>query len=252
MLKILLSNDDGITSPGIQILAAILRKYYMVNVIAPDRDRSGSSHALTLHKPLRITKLSNGDISVQGTPSDCVYLGINKLIRPYPEIVISGINCGPNLGDDTIYSGTVAAAIEGRHLKLPALAVSLNGKTHYQTAAKVTCNLLKLLEKQPLMQVKILNINVPDIPLSKINGYKITRCGTRCASQNVFSFQDPRGEIVYWLGPVGKISDFSPDTDFAAINSGYVSITPLQVDLTNYKTQDIVKNWLKHFNRIIE
>ncbi|WMY96237.1 MAG: 5'/3'-nucleotidase SurE [Arsenophonus sp.] len=250
MLKILLSNDDGVTAPGIQILSTMLREYYSVQVIAPDRNQSGASNALTLHKPLRIIRLENGDISVQGTPSDCVYLGINQLISPYPEIVISGINCGPNLGDDIIYSGTVAAAIEGRHLGLPALAISLNGNKHYQTAAEVTCYVLKLLQKTPLSTVNILNINVPDVFLSEIKGYKVTRCGSRHASQNVYSLEDPRGDIVYWLGPVGKISDSAPDTDFAAVESGYVSITPLQVDLTAYKVKKKLKDWLIQANKM--
>lgn len=244
MLRILLSNDDGVTATGIQMLAIALRKYYFVQVVAPDRNQSGASNALTLHKPLRIANLANGDISVQGTPTDCVYLGVNQLINPSPEIVISGINHGPNLGDDVIYSGTVAVATEGRHLGLPALAVSLNGDTHYQTAVVVTCYLLKLLQKTSLKAGNILNINVPDIPFSKIKGYKITRCGSRHAAQQVYSSEDPRGDMVYWLGPVGAICDAGPDTDFAAVAAGYVSITPLQVDLTAYKDQQIVKDWL--------
>ncbi|WP_032115463.1 5'/3'-nucleotidase SurE [Candidatus Arsenophonus nilaparvatae] len=244
MLRILLSNDDGVTATGIQTLATALRKHYFVQVVAPDRNRSGASNALTLHKPLRIAKLANGDISVQGTPTDCVYLGVNQLILPSPEIVVSGINHGPNLGDDVIYSGTVAAATEGRHLGLPALAVSLNGETHFQTAAEVTCHLLKLLQKTPLKAGNILNINVPDIPLSEIKGYKVTRCGSRHAAQKVDPSKDPRGDTVYWLGPVGGISDAGPDTDFAAVAAGYVSITPLQVDLTAYKDQQVVKDWL--------
>lgn len=251
MLRILLSNDDGITSIGIQILAKTLRKKYSVQIIAPDRNKSGTSNALTLDKPLRINKLKNGDISVQGTPSDCVYLGINKLIKPHPEIVISGINCGPNLGDDVIYSGTVAAAIEGRHLKLNGLAISLNGDVHYKTAAKITCNILKILQKKPLKTNNVLNINVPDIPISNIKGYKITRCGSRYAAQNVHSLKDPRGEVVYWLGPVGKIADSSQDTDFAAVENGYVSITPLQIDLTAYKEKKIIEKWIKTYHKII-
>lgn len=246
MLKILLSNDDGITAVGIQILANELRKYHSVQIIAPDRNRSGTSNALTLDKPLKINKLINGDIAVQGTPSDCVYLGINALIKPNPEIVISGINYGPNLGDDVIYSGTVAAAIEGRHLKFTGLAISLNGNNHYITAAKITCKIVKLLQKKPLKIGNILNINVPDIPISKIKGYKITRCGSRHASQNIYPVQDPRGEVLYWLGPVGKISDSGPDTDFAAIESGYVSITPLQVDLTSHKMKKVIQEWIRN------
>ncbi|WMY97754.1 MAG: 5'/3'-nucleotidase SurE [Arsenophonus sp.] len=248
MMKILLSNDDGINALGIQKLASILRKKKNdVQIIAPDRNKSGSSSAFTLDKPLRINKFKNGDISVEGTPADCVYLGINKLIRPCPDIVISGINQGPNLGDDVIYSGTVAAAIEGRHLKFPALAVSLNGKKYYETAAKVICNFLKLLIHHPLTECKILNINVPNIPFLKIKGYKITRCGTRYAAQKVYKFMEPRGgEFLYWLGPIGNIFDESSDTDFAAIQNGYVSITPLNIDLTDYKLQVVLKKWFKN------
>lgn len=183
MLKILLSNDDGVNAPGIQTLAAALRQYYHVQVIAPDRNRSGASNALTLDKPLKIQTLSNGDLAVQeGTPTDCVYIGVNKVVRPRPDIVVSGINCGPNLGDDVIYSGTVAAATEGRHLGLPSIAVSLDGETHYESAAKVTCDILALLQKNPLRAGNILNINVPDIPYEEIKGIKVTRCGSRHAA----------------------------------------------------------------------
>ncbi|MFP3014093.1 MAG: 5'/3'-nucleotidase SurE [Arsenophonus sp.] len=244
MLRILLSNDDGVKATGIQMLASALRKHHFVQVIAPDRNRSGSSNALTLDKALRIIKLKNGDISVKGTPTDCVYLGINQLIRPSPEIVISGINHGPNLGDDVIYSGTVASATEGRHLVFPALAVSLNGKKYYKTAANVTCYLLELLQKTTLKTGNILNINIPDIPFSEIKGYKVTRCGSRHAAQQVYSFKDLSGDIMYWLGPSGEICDSGPDTDFAAVTAGYVSITPLQVDLTAYKDQNVIEDLL--------
>nr|WP_308282273.1 5'/3'-nucleotidase SurE [Providencia rettgeri] len=246
MLKILLSNDDGVNAPGIQTLAAALRQYYHVQVIAPDRNRSGASNALTLDKPLRIQTLSNGDLSVQeGTPTDCVYIGVNKVVRPRPDIVVSGINCGPNLGDDVIYSGTVAAATEGRHLGLPSIAVSLDGDTHYESAAKVTCDILMLLQKSPLRAGNILNINVPDIPYEDIKGIKVTRCGSRHAASEVYSLEDPKGNMLYWLGPVGEIRDAGPGTDFEAVQHGYVSITPLQVDLTAYKTHTLVEEWLE-------
>ncbi|MFA3759736.1 5'/3'-nucleotidase SurE [Yersinia sp. 2544 StPb PI] len=245
MLRILLSNDDGISAPGIQALAAALREFAQVQIVAPDRNRSGSSNALTLDCALRITTLSNGDIAVQqGTPTDCVYLGVNALMRPRPDIVVSGINAGPNLGDDVIYSGTVAAAMEGRHLGFPALAVSLNGHQHYATAAAVTCRLLRALQQKPLRTGKILNINVPDLPLSEIKGIRVTRCGSRHPAEQVFCQQDPRGQDLYWIGPPGEKFDVAPDTDFAAIEQGYVSITPLQVDLTAYAAQDVVENWL--------
>ncbi|CNF76421.1 TPA: 5'/3'-nucleotidase SurE [Yersinia enterocolitica] len=245
MLRILLSNDDGITAPGIQTLAAALREFAQVQIVAPDRNRSGSSNALTLDSALRITTLSNGDIAVQqGTPTDCVYLGVNALMRPRPDIVVSGINAGPNLGDDVIYSGTVAAAMEGRHLGFPALAVSLNGHQHYATAAAVTCRILRALQHKPLRTGKILNINVPDLPLSEIKGMRVTRCGSRHPAEQVFCQQDPRGQDLYWIGPPGEKFDVAEDTDFAAVEQGYVSITPLQVDLTAYGAQGVVENWL--------
>ncbi|QHB31500.1 5'/3'-nucleotidase SurE [Yersinia canariae] len=245
MLRILLSNDDGITAPGIQTLAAALREFAQVQIVAPDRNRSGSSNALTLDSALRITTLSHGDIAVQqGTPTDCVYLGVNALMHPRPDIVVSGINAGPNLGDDVIYSGTVAAAMEGRHLGFPALAVSLNGHQHYATAAAVTCRILRALQQKPLRTGKILNINVPDLPLSEIKGIRVTRCGSRHPAEQVFCQQDPRGQDLYWIGPPGEKFDVAEDTDFAAVEQGYVSITPLQVDLTAYGAQDVVENWL--------
>lgn len=244
-MRILLSNDDGVSAPGIQILAAALREFAEVQVVAPDRNRSGSSNALTLESPLRTLTLPNGDIAVQqGTPTDCVYLGVNALMQPAPEIVVSGINAGPNLGDDVIYSGTVAAAMEGRHLGLPALAVSLNGHQHYATAAVVTSRLLRALQQEPLRTGKILNINVPDLPLAEIKGIRVTRCGSRHPADKVFSQQDPRGQTLYWIGPPGAQCDAGPDTDFAAVEQGYVSVTPLQVDLTSYRAQDVLSTWL--------
>lgn len=244
MIRILLSNDDGISAPGIQTLASALRGFAQVQIVAPDRNRSGASNALTLDSALRITTLSNGDIAVQqGTPTDCVYLGVNALMRPRPDIVVSGINAGPNLGDDVIYSGTVAAAMEGRHLGYP-LAVSLNGHQHYDTAAAVTCRLLRALQRKPLRTGKILNINVPDLPLAEIKGIRVTRCGSRHPAEQVFCQQDPRGQDLYWIGPPGEKYDAGPDTDFAAVEQGYVSITPLQVDLTAYMAQEVVESWL--------
>lgn len=245
MIRILLSNDDGIAAPGIQTLALALREFAEVKLIAPDRNRSGASNALTLDGPLRIQSYPNGDTAVvQGTPTDCVYLGVNALMRPCPDIVVSGINAGANLGDDVIYSGTVAAAMEGRHLGFPALAVSLDGHQHYETAAAITCRILRALTHEPLRTGKILNINVPDLPLSEIKGMRVTRCGSRHPAKQVFCQQDPRGQNLYWIGPPGAELDVAPDTDFAALAQGYVSITPLQVDLTAYAAQDVVNAWL--------
>lgn len=245
-MRILLSNDDGVYAPGIQVLASALRKLADVQVVAPDRNRSGASNSLTLESPLRTTTLANGDISVQmGTPTDCVYLGVNALMQPRPDIVISGINAGPNLGDDVIYSGTVAAAMEGRHLGLPALAVSLNGHQHYDTAAAVTCSLLRALMQRPLRTGRILNVNVPDLPLEKIAGMRVTRCGSRHPADQVIAQQDPRGHRVYWIGPPGGQKDAAPDTDFAAIDAGFVSVTPLHVDLTAHRAHEVVTAWLE-------
>ncbi|WP_127959695.1 5'/3'-nucleotidase SurE [Serratia microhaemolytica] len=244
-MKILLSNDDGVSAPGIQVLAQALRQFASVQVVAPDRDRSGSSNAMTLESPLRAQTLPNGDIVVpRGTPTDCVYLGVNMLMQPGPDIVVSGINAGANLGDDVIYSGTVAAAMEGRHLGLPALAVSLHGTEHYQTAATITSHLLRTLLVEPLRIDKILNINVPDLPLNQIKGIRVTRCGSRHPADQVIRQQDPRGRTLYWIGPLGEKSDAGPDTDFAAIEQGYVSITPLQVDMTAYRARDELNAWL--------
>lgn len=247
-MRILLSNDDGIHAPGIQSLAAALRRsadVEVVQIVAPDRNRSGASNSLTLDRPLRALKESNGDIAVQsGTPTDCVYLGVSALMRPGPDIVVSGINTGPNLGDDVIYSGTVAAAMEGRHLGFPALAISLNGDTFYDTAAVIACRLIRALTLEPLRTGRILNVNVPDLPLSDIKGIKVTRCGSRHPAAHAIRQMDPRGREMFWIGPPGETFDKGPDTDFAAIEQDYVSITPLQVDLTAYSAQSVLTSWL--------
>ncbi|AUY26357.1 MAG: 5'/3'-nucleotidase SurE [Mixta calida] len=244
-MRILLSNDDGIQAPGIQVLAKALREFAEVQIVAPDRNRSGASNSLTLETPLRTFSWPNGDIAVQmGTPTDCVYLGVNALMHPRPDIVVSGINAGPNLGDDVIYSGTVAAAMEGRHLGLPALAVSLDGHQHYATAAAVTCAILQGLQREPLRTGRILNINVPDLPLEQIKGIRVTRCGSRHPADKVIPQQDPRGNTLYWIGPPGDKHDAGPDTDFAAVDEGYVSVTALHVDLTAHQAQEVVGSWL--------
>ncbi len=245
-MRILLSNDDGVHASGIQQLAHELRLHaYDVQIIAPDLNRSGASSALTLDMPLRTHRYSNGDIAVQrGTPTDSVYLGVNCLMEPKPEIVISGINAGPNLGDDVIYSGTVAAAIEGRHLGLPAIAVSLNGTANYKTAAVITCQLLKRLQDSPIYPSAVLNINVPDLPLAQIKGWKVTRCGERHPANQVIVQQDPRGDTLYWIGPQGKPHDAGEGTDFDAVAQGYVSITPLGIDLTAHDGASQLAGWL--------
>ncbi|MEN3260856.1 5'/3'-nucleotidase SurE [Sodalis endosymbiont of Spalangia cameroni] len=244
-MRILLSNDDGIHAPGIQQLAVALRQLATVQIVAPDRDRSGASNSLTLDAPLRTQTQPNGDIAIlSGTPTDCVYLGVNALMRPGPDIVVSGINAGPNLGDDVIYSGTVAAAMEGRHLGYPALAVSLDGSRHFATAAAVTCRLLRALTRAPLRTGKILNVNVPDLPLSSIKGCKVTRCGSRHPASEVIRQTDPRGREMLWIGPPAGSFDEGPGTDFEAVSQGYVSLTPLQVDLTANAALPVLGDWL--------
>ncbi|PIJ50492.1 5'/3'-nucleotidase SurE [Erwinia sp. OLTSP20] len=244
-MRILLSNDDGYHAPGIQTLATALREFADVQIVAPDRNRSGASNSLTLEMPLRTFTYPDGGIAVQrGTPTDCVFLGVNALMKPAPDIVISGINAGPNLGDDVLYSGTVAAAMEGRHLGLPAIAVSLHGQRHYDTAAAVTCQLLRALMREPLRTGRILNVNVPDRPLADIRGFRVTRCGSRHPSDKVILQQDPRGQPLYWIGPPGEKHDAGPDTDFAAVDEGFVSVTALHVDLTAHAAQDKLSDWL--------
>jgi len=246
-VHILLSNDDGYFAPGITILAEKMKKLIAdVTVVAPERNRSASSSSLTLENPLRLTQVADQVYYVDGTPTDCVHLAITGLLDKEPDMVVSGINNGANLGDDVIYSGTVAAAIEGRFLGLPAIAVSLTsfeGK-HYDTAAHVTCELIRQLQTHPLSADTILNINVPDVPLSELKGFRTTRLGSRHKSEPMIRGEDPRGNALYWIGPPGEEQDAGEGTDFHAISQHYVSVTPLHVDLTQYKALSIVDDWV--------
>ncbi|MFO8004173.1 5'/3'-nucleotidase SurE [Thioalkalivibrio sp.] len=246
-MRILVSNDDGIHAPGIQCLARHLRAVAEVRVIAPDRDRSGASNSLTLVHPLRAQELENGDMGVDGTPTDCVHLAITGLLDREPDLVISGINAGANMGDDVLYSGTVAAAMEGRFLGLPAIAVSLVGPRmqHYDAAARVVLNLLDRLHRVPLPAATILNVNVPDLPFDEIRGVQATRLGHRHKSEPVVKSSDPRGRPIYWVGPSGPEQDAGPGTDFFAVREGFVSVTPIQVDLTQFEAIDTVGRWLE-------
>ncbi len=246
-MRILVSNDDGIHAPGIQCLARHLRGVAEVQLVAPDRDRSGASNSLTLVHPLRAQHLENGDIGVDGTPTDCVHLAITGLLEREPDLVISGINAGANMGDDVLYSGTVAAAMEGRFLGLPAIAVSLVGPRmqHYDAAAQVVLNLLDRLHRVPLPAATILNVNVPDLPFDQIKGVQATRLGHRHKSEPVVKAADPRGRPIYWVGPAGPEQDAGPGTDFFAVRDGFVSVTPIQVDLTQFEAIDTVGRWLE-------
>jgi 5'-nucleotidase len=247
-MRILLSNDDGFQAPGIVCLANALRTVAQVTVVAPDRNRSGASNSLTLENPIRATHVASDVIAVDGTPTDCVHLAITGLLEQEPDMVISGINAGSNMGDDVIYSGTVAAAMEGRFLGLPAMAVSLAGDhlSHYETAAQVVLKLLERLKNHPLPVDTILNVNVPDVPLDQLQGISATRLGRRHKSEPVVKQTDPRGKPVYWVGPVGPEEDAGSGTDFFAIRHKSVSVTPIQVDLTRYEAIDAVAHWLQN------
>lgn len=245
-MHILISNDDGYLAQGINTLAIALQQYANVSVVAPDKNRSAASNSLTLDMPLRATTCDNGFVRVDGTPTDCVHLAITGLLNEEPNMVFAGINHGANLGDDVLYSGTVAAATEGRFLGLPAVAISLVGSDpkHFDTAAHVAVNLLKKIQAHPLPEDTLLNVNVPDVPVAQLKGYQSTRLGQRHKAEAVIPSSDPRGHTIYWVGPPGSEQDAGPGTDFDAIRNGYVSITPLQLDLTRYDRLEGLQEWL--------
>jgi 5'-nucleotidase len=245
-MKILLSNDDGYQAPGLVALAAELESLAAITVVAPDRNRSGASNSLTLEYPIRAHTAPNGFISVDGTPTDCVHLAITGLLSEEPDMVIAGINAGANLGDDVLYSGTVAAATEGRFLGFPAMALSMNSHEprHYDTGAKVAAMLVRHLKLRPLASDTIINVNVPDLPFDQIKGLKVTRLGHRHKAEPVVESRDPRGRTIYWVGPAGAEQDAGNGTDFQAVRDGYVSLTPLQVDLTRHSAITTLQEWL--------
>lgn len=245
-MRILLSNDDGVHADGIRVLYEELSKFADVTVIGPDRNCSGASNSLTLLNPLRAQTLDNGFISVNGTPTDSVHLGLSQLMTEVPDLVVAGINNGANLGDDTLYSGTVAAATEGRHMGLPAVAVSLVGKheKHYETAAIVAARLIKRLKVHPLPADQIINLNVPDVPFDQLNGVKVTRLGHRHKAETMKRMTDPWNRDIYWYGSLGNELDAGEGTDFHAITQGYASVTPLTVDMTAYKSMARMTEWI--------
>ena len=245
-MKILVSNDDGVHAPGILALAKALQTVADVIVVAPDRNRSGASNSLSLQNPIRVTQLENGFYSVQGTPTDCVHLAITGLLKEKPDMVVSGINAGGNLGDDVFYSGTVAAAMEGRLCGLPSMAFSLMGKhENFESAAQVAKNLVLAMMNNRLPAQTILNINIPDVQLNKIKGFEITRMGTRHRAEKMFRERDPRGQPIYWVGLPGAGQDAGLGTDFHAVDHDRVSITPLQLDLTHYQAFDNLADWVR-------
>lgn len=243
-MHILISNDDGFRAPGLAALASALGEFAACTVVAPDRDRSGASSSLTLDRPLHAQRQDNGFIAVQGTPTDCVHLAINGMLERVPDMVVSGVNSGANMGDDTLYSGTVAAAMEGRFLGLPALAVSLVGDCHYDTAARVARELIERLDRDPLPADTILNVNVPDREYNDIAGWRGTRLGNRHRSEPVIVDHDPRGRPCYWIGPPGPEQDAGEGTDFDAVATGHVSVTPLACDLTRFETLPLLGEWM--------
>ena len=245
-MRILLSNDDGYQAPGLKALFGAVSAIAETVVVAPDRDRSGASNSLTLEQPIRASEAENGFIRVEGTPTDCVHLAITGLLHEEPDMVLSGINAGANMGDDVIYSGTVAAATEGRFLGYPAMAVSIASHTprHFETAARIAVELVRRLCATPLAPDSILNVNVPDLPYDELQGIVATRLGHRHKAEPVVKAEDPRGRPIYWVGPAGAEQDAGPGTDFHAVRNGFVSITPLQVDLTRHQALPDLAAWL--------
>ena len=251
-MKILLSNDDGFRAEGIRRLREALSTLAEVTIVAPDRNRSGASNSLTLDVPLRVFESEPGVFFVPGTPTDCVHLAITGLFDFEHDMVVSGVNDGANLGDDVLYSGTVAAAVEGRFLGLPTIAVSLctvsGGGGHFATGAEVARRLVAQLLEKPLQPALILNVNVPDVPFAQLRGFRASRLGYRHRSASVMRAQDPRGRAVYWIGPAGPEQDAGPGTDFDTVARGFVSVTPLQVDLTRHAALPELGAWLDGLN----
>ena len=245
-MRILLSNDDGYFAPGLAALAEGLKPLGEITVVAPERDRSGASNSLTLDRPLMHRQAQNGFHYVNGTPTDCVHMAVTGLLDFEPDVVVSGINSGSNMGDDTLYSGTVAAATEGYLLGIPSIAVSLVGTqfANYATAARVAYDLVRRLGQAPLGAPVLLNVNVPDVPYESLKGFEVTRLGRRHKAQPVIQGKNPRGETVYWVGPAGAAREAGPGTDFHALERGAVSVTPLQVDLTNAAQIPFVNEWI--------
>ena len=250
-MRILISNDDGYRARGIIALREALKGLGDLTVVAPDRNRSGASNSLTLDVPLRVGKAEPDVYFVLGTPTDCVHLAISGLFPFEPDMVVSGINDGSNLGDDVLYSGTVAAAMEGRFLGKPAVAVSLNTDglrgdvtRHFETGAHFARVIVERLQAMPMGRAAILNVNVPNIPVAEVKGIKVTRLGNRHRAAGVMKAEDPRGRPVYWVGPAGAGQDAGPGTDFHAVSEGFVSVTPLTVDLTNNAMLEPVRSWI--------
>jgi 5'-nucleotidase len=245
-VRILVSNDDGYFAPGITLLAEALRQMGEVTVVAPERDRSGASNSLTLDRPLTVRRAPNGYFSVNGTPTDCVHIAVTGLLDFLPDLIVSGVNLGANMGDDTIYSGTVAAAAEGYLLGIPSVAISLTSKTgaHFESAIGIALQIVERLRRQPFSEPVLLNVNVPDVAPAQLRGMEITRLGRRHKAEPVVKLQTPRGETAYWIGPAGGAADAGPGTDFHAVEAGRVSVTPLRMDLTHNAQLPRLQEWI--------
>lgn len=246
-MRILLSNDDGYFAPGLACLATHLSAIADVVVVAPERDRSGASNSLTLDRPLNLRRAASGYFYVNGTPTDCVHLAVTGMLDTQPDMVISGINAGANMGDDTIYSGTVAAATEGFLLGIPSIAISLAGRelVNYETAARIAVELVRRFEKNIHTSSWLLNVNVPDVAYEHLQGTEVTRLGKRHKAEPAVKASNPHGQTVYWVGAAGKAQDAGEGTDFFAISNRCVSITPLQIDLTQYNQIESVRAWMR-------
>ncbi len=243
-MRILLTNDDGHFAEGLQTLRGVLSERWEVVVVAPDREQSASSHALTLHHPLRVDQVENDVWRVDGTPTDCVRLGmLGAIDGERPDFVVSGVNAGSNLGDDITYSGTVAAAMEGTLLGHPSLAVSLFGNTRYDTAAQVTAELVALVQDNGMPPDTLLNVNVPDVGWEELSGIKLTHQGKRTYSEQIVKKRDPSGRPYYWVAGEGPYWETDEGADFSAVEAGYVSVTPLHLDLTNHRAIETMKDW---------
>ena len=245
-MRILLSNDDGYFAPGLLALSEALKDLAEIVVVAPERNRSGASNSLTLDRPLSLKKANNGFYFVTGTPTDCVHLAVTGMLDPLPDMIVSGINLGANMGDDTIYSGTVAAATEGFLLGIPSIAISLTSSEgrHFATAGKVARDLVQRFIDNPVAEPVLLNVNVPDLPLAQLKGTEVTRLGKRHKAEPVVKTQSPRNETVYWIGAAGEARDAGPGTDFNAVERGVVSVTPLQIDLTHVAQLSTIRDWI--------
>ena len=245
-MRILVSNDDGYFAPGITLLAEALRQMGEVTVVAPERDRSGASNSLTLDRPLTVRRAPNGYFSVNGTPTDCVHIAVTGLLDVVPDVIVSGVNLGANMGDDTIYSGTVAAAAEGYLLGIPSVALSLTSPAgeHFETAIGIGLQIVERLKRKRLSEPVLLNVNVPDVPAAMLRGIEVTRLGRRHKAEPVVKLKTPRGETAYWIGPAGAAADAGPGTDFHAVEARRVSVTPLRMDLTHNAQLSQVQEWV--------